>query len=112
MNQRKMQQMMKKMGMQQVSIPAELVIIRTADKEYIFESPDVSKVNVMGQETFQVVGTPVIRALEEDLQIPQEDIQTVIDQAGVSKEEAEEALKGTKGDLAQAIMDLKKEKEE
>ena len=35
-----------------------------------------------------------------------------IDQTGASKEEAEEALKGTKGDLAQAIMDLKKEKEE
>jgi NACalpha-BTF3-like transcription factor len=33
MNQRKMQQMMKKMGMQQVNIPAELVIIRTAEKE-------------------------------------------------------------------------------
>jgi nascent polypeptide-associated complex subunit alpha len=63
----------------------------------------------MGQETFQVVGTPVVRALEEDLQIPEDDIKTVMDQTGVSAEEAEEALKGSKGDIAQAIMELKKE---
>ncbi|MBW2987279.1 nascent polypeptide-associated complex protein [Candidatus Woesearchaeota archaeon] len=109
MNQRKMQQMMRKMGMQQVNIPAEVVIIRTAEQEYVFDSPEVSKVNVMGQETFQIVGKPVIRELEEDIQIPEDDIKTVMDQAGVSKEQAEEALKNTKGDIAQAIMALKKE---
>ncbi|MBD3259994.1 nascent polypeptide-associated complex protein [Candidatus Woesearchaeota archaeon] len=111
MNPRKMQQMMKRMGMQQVDIPAELVIIRTADQEYLFESPQVSKVNVMGQETYQVVGKPVIRELKEELQIPEDDINTVVEQTGVSKEKAEEALKKSGGDLAQAIMDLKKEKE-
>ncbi|MBW3012771.1 nascent polypeptide-associated complex protein [Candidatus Woesearchaeota archaeon] len=112
MNQRKMQQMMKRMGMQQVDIPAELVIIRTADQEYFFDSPQVSKVNVMGQETFQIVGKPIIRPLEEEVEIPKEDIETVIEQTGVSKAEALEALKKTGGDLAQAILNLKKEKEE
>ena len=51
-----MQQMMKKMGIQQVDIPAQEVIIRTEDKEIVIRHPQVAKVNMMGQETYQVVG--------------------------------------------------------
>ena len=56
MNPRKMQQMMKRMGIQQVEIPATEVIIKTEDKEIVITEPSVSKVNMMGQETFQVSG--------------------------------------------------------
>ena len=58
MNPRKMQQMMKKMGIQQQEIDAQEVIIKTKDKQLIFSQPQVSKVNMMGQDTFQIIGVP------------------------------------------------------
>jgi nascent polypeptide-associated complex subunit alpha len=106
MNQRKMAQAMKKMGIQQQEIDAKEVIIRTEDKELVFTNPSVSKVNMMGQNTYQIAGQPVERALSTEADITDEDIQTVIDQTGVSREEAEEAIRQTSGDLAEAIMSL------
>ena len=56
MNPRKMQQMMKQLGIQQVEIPATEVIIKTKDKTITITNPSVSKVNMMGQENFQISG--------------------------------------------------------
>ena len=43
MNPRKMQQMMKQLGIQQTEIPANEVIIKTSEKEIIIRNPSVSK---------------------------------------------------------------------
>ncbi len=43
MNPRKVQAMMKQMGIQQVEVPAIEVIIRTEDKEIIITNPSVQK---------------------------------------------------------------------
>ena len=51
MNMRKAAQMMKRMGIQQVEIPANQVIIRCDNKEIIIHNPQVSNVNLMGQQT-------------------------------------------------------------
>ena len=107
MNSRQAQQMMKKMGIQQVEIDAVEVIIKTADKEYVFTNPQVSKMNMMGQEMYQVVGHPELRESNEVPDIDDDDVQTVMDQAGVSEEEARDAIENSKGDLADAIMKLK-----
>ena len=56
MNPRKMQQMMKQLGIKQEEIPATEVIIRLEDRELIIAKPSVSKVDMMGQETFQITG--------------------------------------------------------
>ena len=48
--------MMKKMGISQQEIDATEVIIKTPEKEIVITNPQVSKVNMMGQQTFQVVG--------------------------------------------------------
>ena len=106
MNPRKMQQMMKKMGIQQQEIDAQEVIIKTKDKQLIFSQPQVSKVNMMGQDTFQIIGVPEEKPLSTTPDINEEDISTVMQQAEVSKEEAEKALKESKGDLAKAILTL------
>ena len=108
MNPRKMAQMMKKMGIQQVEIPAIEVIIRTPDKELVIIDPQVSKVNMMGQETIQVIGHIHERERTAEIEISEEDINTVAEQANVSKEEAKEALEKAKGDLASAIMSFEK----
>ena len=107
MNPRKMQQMMKQLGIQQTEIPANEVIIKTSEKEIIIRNPSVSKVNMMGQETFQIVGDVEERALSTEPEISQDDIQTVAEQTGANEEEAKEAIKANKGDLAAAILFLK-----
>lgn len=100
-----MQHMMRKMGVSQVDIPATEVIIKTPEIDLIIRNPQVSKVNMMGQETIQIVGQ-----LEElprqppKLEITEEDIQTVIEQTGASKEKAKKAIEENYGDLAAAIM--------
>ncbi len=104
-----MQQAMKRMGIQQTEIEAKEVIIRTEDKELIFREPQVAKVNMMGQETYQVVGEPEERELSAEPEISEEDIKTVMEQAGVDRETAAKGLGEHKGDLAEAIMALKKE---
>jgi len=109
MNPRKMQQMMKQMGIQQTDIEATEVIIKTPTKELVFTNPSVAKVNMMGQETYQIVGSPEERELETTPEISDDDIQTVVDQTGVSAEDARDALEKNKGDIAQTILELKKE---
>ena len=108
-NPRQMQQMMKKMGIQQVDIPAKEVIIRTEDKEFVFINPSVAKVNMMGQETYQIVGEAEERELSSIPEISEEDVDMVVEQTGASKEESQKAIEDAKGDLAEAILKLKKE---
>ena len=107
-NPKKMQQMMKQMGIQQIEIDAVQVIIKTEDQELVFDNPQVSKVNMMGQETYQIVGTPIVREMDSTPDISQEDIDAVVEQANVSEEDAREALLESEGDIAAAIMKLQK----
>jgi len=106
MNPRKMQQMMRKMGIAQQEIEANEVIIKCPDKEIVISNPQVSKVNAMGQETFQVVGDIEERSLDTTPEINEEDIKTVMEQANVSEEVAKSKLEENKGDLAKTIIDL------
>ena len=106
-NPRKMQQMMKKMGVSQQEIDATEVIIKTQDKEFVISNPQVSKVNMMGQETFQVVGEIQERAIDNKPEISEEDIKTVMEQTNVDDQKAKEAIEKHEGDLAAAIMELK-----
>lgn len=109
MNPRKMQQMMRKMGIAQQDIPATEVIIKTEDKEIIITEPSVAKVNMMGQETFQISGQVHEREINSVPEISEDDVKTVIEQAECSEEKAKEALKETSGDIAEAILKLKKQ---
>ena len=61
---------------------------------------------MMGQDTFQIVGEPEEKSLSTEPEITEEDITTVMEQANTSKEKAEKALQGAKGDIAKAILDL------
>ena len=104
-DQRNMEKMMRQMGMNVSDIDAEEVVIRTPEKDIIISDPKVSKVKVMGQEMFQITGEVSEREREEE---GEEDVDMVAEQAGVSREEAREMLKETQGDIAEAIMKLKK----
>ncbi len=107
MNPKQMQQAMKKLGMQQEEVDAIAVIIRTKKEDIIIRSPSVQKVNMMGQMSYQISGVEEHRAIVEEAEISEEDIKTVMEQAGSSKDSALKALKDNNGDLAAAIMSLK-----
>ena len=104
-NPRQLEKMAKKMGIQSVAIDAEEVIIRTPEKEIIIHKPSVAKVNMMGQETFQISGEAEERPREE---FSNDDVEMVAEKAGVSPEEAKEAIKKF-GGIAEAIIGLKED---
>ena len=112
MNKRQMKQMerqMKKMGMKMQDLEGvNEVIIRFDDKELIIDNPSVSLMDVMGSQTYQVEGQAREVEIEYEVEIPDEDVEMVASNAGVSKQEAKAALEESKGDLAEAIMNLNK----
>lgn len=103
MNPQMVKQAMKKLGIKQEEIPASEVIIKTPDKNIIISSPSVTKINMQGQESFQITGE-----VSEESSMTQEDIETVAKQANVSLAKAKKALEEHNGDLAEAILSLKK----
>ncbi len=106
-NPRQLKQMMKQMGMSQVDLDASEIIIKTRDgKNLIFENPQVQKVTMQGQETYQITGSPRIEEIKLKISISSEDISMVAEQSGKSKEEAEIALNKVNGDIAEAIINL------
>ncbi len=122
-NQRQMELMMRRMGMKTEPIDdVQEVIVRTRTKEHVFSQPEVTILTVQGVRTYQVVGQPEIRARGSGPSPtgspaastappaptgpPEEDIQLVMDQAQVSREEAIEALFRAHGAPAEAIMQL------
>ena len=111
MNPRQMQKMMQKMGIKQHDLNAVKVVITLADKELVFENPQVSKVNMMGQETYQIVGSPKEQTKDTTPDISEADVAIVASQTGVSIDEARRAIETTKGDLAEAIMTLSAKEE-
>lgn len=126
MNPRKMQQMMKQMGIDVEEIDAERVVIETADGDLVFEGPQVTKMDAQGQETYQIVGSPdevadagvdgavdatavegeTVDENADDGGIPDGDIEIVAQRAGVPQSEALSALEDADGDLAAAVAAL------
>ena len=111
MNPRMMRKLQQQMN--QNTIPALEVIIRTADKEYYFVEPAVMAMDLAGQKTYQVIGEPQVRSptsggssTPAEPMIPEEDIQLVMDQTGSTAEQAKAALKACNGQPAEAILKL------
>lgn len=93
--------------MSQEKVEALRVIVETNDgKKLVFENPDLQKVTMQGQATFQLSGSYVEEIQDAKITILEDDIVMVSEQAGVSKEDARKALEKANGDIAQAIVDL------
>jgi alpha-NAC-related protein len=108
MDQRKMQKMMKQMGVSTKDIPAEKVIIFTKDKKMVFENPQLTETTMMGQKTYQLAGNYKEELKEVEIIINDDDIELVVAQTGVDKEKAKNLLLKNKGDIAATIMELQK----
>ena len=110
MNPRQMKQMMKKLGMNVDELPdVQEIIIKTSSQDYVFKNAEVTVIDIQGQQTFQIVGTPEVVAKDSTggtSGIPQGDVELVAQQANVSMEEARQALEECDGNPAEAIMKL------
>ena len=63
MNPRMMKKLQKQLKNSTEDIDATEVIIRTKDKEIYFNNPSVTSMNMMGQQSYQIVGEPQERGL-------------------------------------------------
>ena len=100
-NPKDMQKVMKQMGIKQEEIDAEEVIIKTSEKNIIIKNPNVVRIDMHGNKSFQITG-------DVSEEFSDEDIKTIIEQVKCSKEKAMKALEENNGDLTEAIISLKK----
>lgn len=102
-----MASMMKQMGIDVNEIEdVEEVIIRTPQKDIIFKDAQVTIMDARGMKTYQVMGTP--QEVARETKIPDSDVRLVMEQAKSNEADALNALKETKGDIAEAILKLSK----
>lgn len=129
MNPRKMEQMMKQMGIDLEELDAAEVVITLEDgTRLVFDDADVTKMDARGQATYQIVGEPeemegtgsgsdetdssAESASDEgetetaDSGIPEDDVKLVAQRTGASRDDARAALEDANGDLAAAIAAL------
>jgi nascent polypeptide-associated complex subunit alpha len=119
-NPKQLQKQMRAMGIDVQDIEdVKQVIIRTATREIVFNDAQVTVMDARGMKSYQVVGTPEERPIQQaaigaqspeapqgPIEIPDADIMLVAQQAKVSRDVAKKALEEAKGDLAEAIMKL------
>ena len=102
---KKMQAVMKQMGISQDEIDAKRVIIETSEKKIIIENPSVTKIKMQGQESFQITGEISEEETGSDTSI-EEDVKTIMEKTSCSENQAKKALEETEGDLTEAILTL------
>jgi nascent polypeptide-associated complex subunit alpha len=122
----RMKRLMKQFGISVEELKdVEEIIIRTSSSEYVFNDATVTIMDAKGQKTYQIIGVPriIAREVEEKgeveveekekeeeaegvLEIPEEDVELVAEQANVSLEEARKALEECNGNPAEAILKL------
>jgi nascent polypeptide-associated complex subunit alpha len=106
MDPRQMKMMLKQLGIKSEEIAAKRVVFELEGKKIVIEAPQVTAMNMHGNKIYSVMGKEIEEKAE--MEIPESDVLMVSEQAKVSKQEALNALKETKGDIAEAIQKLAK----
>ena len=112
LNPKKMQAMMKQMGIAQQEIDANRVIIEKDDGNIIINNPSITKINMQGQENFQISGDiEEGEANSKEAEEPEEDnteqdIHTIMEKVGCIEQEAKQAYEKANGDLTEALLAL------
>lgn len=102
-NPKQMQAMMKQMGINQEEIDAARVTIEKTDGgKIVIDNPNVQRITMSGQESFQISGEVTEVGAEK---FSESDVQLVMEKTEKSREEVLAALEET-GDIAEAIMKL------
>ncbi len=102
MDPKKMQAIMRQMGIKSEEIQSRKVVIETeSGQSIIIENPQVTQITMQGQKSFQIAGDVKV----ED-NSSADDIKLIMEKTGCSEEAAKEALEKAGGDIAQAILSL------
>jgi len=119
-NLKQMKAMLQRMGIKMEEIEAsEVIIKRTDGKNLRITNPEVSKIIMQGNVLFNVAGKveeiagqkiPVeaINQEDEKVEITDDDINLVMAQTGCNYETAKKVLEENEGDIASAILKVKK----
>lgn len=102
-NPAQMKAMMKQMGIKQEEIDAVRVIIEKKDENIIIDNPTVQKINMQGNESFQITGDSRV---ESKSGFSDEDVKIVMEKTGKNEEEVKSVLEKVGGDLSEAILEL------
>jgi nascent polypeptide-associated complex subunit alpha len=104
---REMRRMLDKMGLDMKTMDnVEEVIIKTDTKELYLIKPQVIEMKGKDSTIFQVIASDIEEKQREVPTFKEEDVMLVMQQANVSREKALQALTESKGDMAQAILNL------
>jgi nascent polypeptide-associated complex subunit alpha len=102
LNPKKLQQQLKKMGVEAEELEGvRKVIIRLPNKDLILEHAQVTIISVGDTKTYQIRGDCI-----EKPSVNEEDVKLVAEQSGATEDKARNALIESKGDLAEAILQL------
>jgi len=98
---KKVEQMLRHLGMQMEDIKASQVIIKAEGGDIVIDEPQVVKTTMRDQVIYQVSG----KVRQE---VSPEDVKLVMDQTGIKDEEKiKKAIQEANGDIVEAIMKLK-----
>lgn len=108
MNPKQMAQIMKQMGIKNEPVDAVRVVVEKADgSKIVVEPAQVLLIEMQGQKSLQVSGTFKEQAGGDNEE--SSDIDLIVAETGCSKQDAQKALDEAGGDLAEAILKLKKD---
>ena len=102
-NPSQMKAMMKQMGIKQEEINAIRVVIEKEDENIVIENPSVVKIDMQGQESWQITGDS---KTEDKKSFSEDDVRIVMEKADASEDDARKALEDFNGDLTEAILNL------
>ncbi|MCL4381062.1 MAG: nascent polypeptide-associated complex protein [Candidatus Marsarchaeota archaeon] len=99
--------MMNRMGMKSEGIDAIKVIIECADKNIVISNPEVMKIEMQGNTSFQISGSVSETGKSVEIEISDDDISLIAEKTGISdKSRITEELKKNNGDVALTIINL------
>jgi len=105
MDPKKMQAVMKQMGIKQEEVEASRVTIDKIDgTRVVIEEPNVVKIMMQGQESWQITGEAHEEGGEEG--VSEDDVKMIMEKTGKSEDDVRKALEENGGDLAEAITSL------
>ena len=105
---RTLKSMMAKMGIKSSELNADKVIISCADRDIVITDPQVTMIEAQGTKSFQIAGTITENEKSVSIEISEDDVKMVMESSGASEENARKALEDSNGDIAKAILELKK----
>ncbi len=103
---RQMERAMRQMGVKMKELEGvREVVIKLPDREIVIPNAQVTLTEMAGQRSYQISGNEIER--KPEFEPSADDVNLVVEQAGVERDAAVQALRETGGDIAESILKLK-----